>query len=245
KAYHSGVNVYIHIQDDGNGIDPKIIRNRAIEKGLIQESDTLSEKQILELIFAPGFSTAKKVTDDSGRGVGLDVIKKNISDIRGDISIESIPDKGSSFIMKLPLTLSITDGLLVKIADIFYLIPLNVVNKCYEIKRKDIKKNLNKSITLEGEQIPLLHLRDEFGIKSKAPVFFQLIVVENENRKVGLTVDVIIGEYQAVLKPLGKYYKHQDFISGGTILGDGTIALVMNTDKIINQFSNHIIEDLA
>ncbi|MDH5603019.1 MAG: chemotaxis protein CheA, partial [Cyclobacteriaceae bacterium] len=243
RSYYSGVNVFIQIEDDGKGIDSDEIRSSAIKKGLIDSSDELSEKEIFDLIFAAGFSTAKKVTDVSGRGVGMDVVRRNIADIRGEITIDSKPGKGTLITLKLPLTLSIIDGLLVKIYDTFYLIPLSVVSKCYEVTQEDLDDDFNRVVILDGEQIPFINLRKNFDVTEDAPDFFQLIVVENEGRKVGITVDTIIGEYQAVLKPLGKYYKHQDFISGGTILGDGTIALVMDTGKIVYKFLSETKEE--
>ncbi|MDH5397748.1 MAG: chemotaxis protein CheA [Cyclobacteriaceae bacterium] len=245
KAYYSGVNVFIQIEDDGKGIDANVIKASAIKKGMITPETELTEREIYDLIFSAGFSTAKEVTDVSGRGVGMDVVKRNIADIRGEITVDSKVNIGTKITLKLPLTLSITDGLLVQISDTYYLIPLSVVSKCHEVTKKSLADELNKIVVLDGDQIPFLDLRKEFRVKDEAPEFFQLIVVENEGRRVGLTVDSIVGEYQAVLKPLGKYYRHQDFISGGTILGDGTIALVMDTSKIINKFSQVNKEELV
>jgi len=238
KAFYSGANVHIQIIDDGKGIDANVIREKALEKGLINEDANLSQKEIFDLIFTPGFSTAIEVTDVSGRGVGMDVVKRNISDIRGEIDIQSEVGRGTTLTIKLPLTLSILDGLLVQIGDYKYLVPLPVVEKCYEVSSSSLQNNFNKLIVLDGDQTPFIDLREEFNLFDKAPEIIQLIVVNNGERKVGLSVDSIIGEYQAVLKPLGKYYRSQDFISGATILGDGSIALVLDTNKIVSQFSN-------
>lgn len=237
KAYYSGTNVHIKITDDGKGLNPDLIRNSAIKKGLIHEADVLSEKEIFELILQPGFSTASAVTDLSGRGVGMDVVKRNISNIRGEIEIASKLHKETSITIILPLTLSIIDGLLVKIEEESYIVPLSVVDKCYEVDAELLKNNFNKLLILEGIQIPFLNLREKFKLLSPLPDISQIIVVNNGDKKIGITVDSIVGEYQAVLKPLGKYYKNQDYISGATILGDGTVALVFDTNKIINQFS--------
>lgn len=244
KAYYSGANVHIEISDDGKGLNPEFIRNSAIKKGLISEDVILSEKETLELIFAPGFSTAAKITDVSGRGVGMDVVRRNIDSLRGEIDIKSNIDIGTTFIIILPLTLSIIDGLLVRIDDVRYIIPLAVVDKCYELKFDLLQNNFNKLVVLDGVQIPFLNLREKFKVDSSYPDVTQLIVVNNGDRKVGITIDEIVGEYQAVLKPLGKYYKNQDFISGATILGDGTVALVFDTNKIISQFAISTLETI-
>lgn len=236
NAYYSGANVHILIKDNGKGIDPTIIRAKAIEKGIIDESTDLTKKEILDLIFTPGFSTAKEITDVSGRGVGMDVVKRNINDLRGDVHISSEIGKGTTVEIILPLTLSIIDGLLVKLDKTHYVIPLSAVEKCHEIEYDVLKKNFNKLIKLGNEQIPFLNLRKEFtASRNNDPKFSQVIVIQNEDAKIGVCVDEIVGEYQAVLKPIGKYYNNQDFISGATILGDGTIALVLDTYKIIEK----------
>jgi two-component system, chemotaxis family, sensor kinase CheA len=242
KAYYSGANVHIQIKDDGKGLNPELLRTSAIKKGLITETDILTEKEIFELILQPGFSTASKVTDISGRGVGMDVVKRNITDIRGEIEIASKLNQETSFTIILPLTLSIIDGLLVQIDGENFIVPLTVVDKCYEVHAADLRNNFNRLLILEGNQIPFLNLREKFNLKSELPEISQIIVVNNGDKKIGITVDSIVGEYQAVLKPLGKYYKSQDYISGATILGDGTVALVFDTNKIINQFSPQVNE---
>ena len=237
KAYYSGVFVYIQIIDDGKGIDPEIIRAKAISKGIIKEEDILSETEIFDLIFYPGFSTAQEVTDVSGRGVGMDVVKRNVSDLKGSIAVKSKVNEGTTLTIRLPLTLSIIDGLLVEVGEVKYVIPLSVVNKCYEVPYKEMQDNFNKLLILDGEQIPFINLREEFNYSGETTQLSQVIVVTNGHRNVGMATDHIIGEYQAVIKPVGKHYKNQDFISGATILGDGSIALVLDTNKIIDQIS--------
>lgn len=237
RAFYSGASVHIQIKDDGKGIDTEAIRNKAIAKELIREDAVLSEKELFDLIFHPGFSTAQTVTGVSGRGVGMDVVKRNIGSLRGEIEIESAKDKGTTLTIKLPLTLSIIDGLLVNIGNNAFVVPLSVVEKCYEVRTEQLSDNFNKLIVFDGEQVPYLNLREEFLIPDKAPDSIQMIVVKNEDRKVALSVDYVMDEYQAVLKPLGRHYANQDFISGGTILGDGSIALVLDTNRIINHFA--------
>ncbi len=238
KAFYSGTNVLIQIIDDGAGINADKVKAKAISKGLIAPDAQLTEKEIIELVFMPGFSTADKLTEVSGRGVGMDVVKRKIADIRGDVDIESVQEKGTTITIRLPLTLSIIDGLLVKIDNTHYVIPLSVVDKCYETKHSQLVSTFNNVITLDEAQIPFYYLRKEFGYTSEAPEIQQMVVINYNNKQVGLSVDAIIGEYQAVLKPLGKLYKDQEIISGATILGDGTIALLMDTHKIVKQFSN-------
>ncbi len=237
KAFYSGANVHIRITDDGAGIDPDQIREKAIAKGIIPPDKKLSNKEILDLVFLPGFSTAKKVTDVSGRGVGMDVVKRKIADIRGEVEIESELGVGTTIVIKLPLTLSIIDGLLVKVEDIHYVLPLSAVDKIYAVERKDLYNKYNNVIVLEGKQVPYFSVRKEFELSESTQDVEQAIVVNFEDNHVGLIVDYVVGEYQAVLKPLGKHYKKQEMISGATILGDGSIALVLDINKIIKLFS--------
>jgi two-component system chemotaxis sensor kinase CheA len=237
KAFYSGVSVFIQIIDDGKGINPAIIKEKAISKGLLAEGVEMSDKEIFDFIFHPGFSTAEQVTDVSGRGVGMDVVKRNISDLRGNIAIDSVVDKGTTLTIKLPLSLSIIDGLLVEVNKVSYIIPLSVVSKCYEVSNKKMLNNFNKLLFLDEKQVPFINLREEFG---NPPIhedgFSQIIVVSDGDYSVGLSVDFIKGEYQAVVKPIGAYYRKQDFVSGATILGDGSIALVLDTLKIIDKY---------
>ncbi|HVD97481.1 MAG TPA: chemotaxis protein CheA [Cytophagaceae bacterium] len=237
RAYYSGANVHIELIDDGAGLDAERIRQKAIEKGLITKEEKLSKKEIFDLIFLPGFSTAEKVTGISGRGVGMDVVKRNITDIRGEIAMESVPGEGTKITIILPLTLSIIDGLLVRIQDTHFIIPLSVVEKCYEVHHEVFVNNYKELIVLEGRQVPYLYLRDEFGMSENCPEIEQVVVVKYEDKQIGVSVDSIVGEYQAVLKPLGKLYRSVQIISGATILGDGSVALVMDTSQMIKQLS--------
>lgn len=236
KAFYSGANVFLQVKDDGAGIDVDKIRQKAIARGFISPDTRLSYKELLNLVFLPGFSTAAKVTEVSGRGVGLDVVVKKISEIRGEVEIESQLGIGTTISIKLPLTLSIIDGLLVKIDNTHFVIPLSGVDKCYEASHDSLVNTFNNIVVLDGKQVPFVNLRNEFDITENVPKVEQVIVVNYEDRKVGMTVDFVVGEYQAVLKPLGKLYKNQEVVSGATILGDGTIALVLDPSKIIMLF---------
>lgn len=237
SAFYSGVFVYLEIKDDGAGINPEKIRNKAISKGLIAPDANLSKKELLDLVFLPGFSTATVVTDVSGRGVGMDVVRRKISDIRGEVEIDSEINKGTTITIKLPLTLSIIDGLLVQIQDTNFILQLNAVNKIYAITHTEIENAHRNILVLDGESIPFYYLRNEFGLEGEIEEIEQVIIVRYLENKVGLVIDKVIGEYQAVIKPLGKHYKKQEMISGASILGDGTIALVIDTNKIIKQCS--------
>ncbi len=241
KAFYSGVSVYIQIMDDGKGIDVDAVRKKAISKGFIREDEILSDKEIFDYIFYPGFSTAAVVTDISGRGVGMDVVKRNITDLKGTIVVESEVNVGTTLTIKLPLSLSIIDGLLIDIEDVNYIIPLSVVSKCFEVPNSEMLMNFNKLLILDDKQVPFINIREEFGYKKLTKNGkSQIIVVSDGVNEVGISVDHIVGEYQAVVKSVGKYYKNQDFISGATILGDGSIALVLDTHKIIELYTEHI-----
>ena len=237
KAFYSGTNVMIQVSDDGAGIDPAAVHNKAVEKGIIPPDRKLSRRETLDLVFMPGFSTAKKVTDVSGRGVGMDVVKRKISELRGEVELDSERGVGTTITIKLPLTLSIIDGLLVKVDETSYVIPLSAVDKIYAVEHEKVVNQFNDVVVLDGKQIPFFNLRKEFNLPETKLTMEQVIVVHFEERKVGFVVDTVVGEYQAVLKPLGRHYKNQDMISGATILGDGTVALVMDTNRIIKHFT--------
>jgi two-component system chemotaxis sensor kinase CheA len=236
KAFCAGVNVYIEIQDDGKGIDPQKIRDKAIQKGIIGKDEVLSEKEIFNLIFLPGFSTAEQVSEISGRGVGMDVVKRRIEDIRGQIKITSQPNTGTTITIKLPITVSIIDGLLVKINDVSFVIPLAAVDRCFEAPAVQQLNRFNNLIILDGEQIPFISLSEEFDGKENLSGSQEIILVYYDEKRVALIVDNIVGKFQAVLKPLGRYFQNMDHISGATILGDGKIALVLDTNKVVEEY---------
>jgi len=239
SSYYSGAKVYIQIQDDGKGIDKEKILSKAVEKGIVSKNEVLTEKETFDLIFTPGFSMAQNVTDISGRGVGMDVVKRNIHDLRGEIIIESEIDEGTIITLGLPLTLSVIDGLLVKVSDTAFVIPLMEVERCYGVKKSEIVNEFNQLATIDEEQIPFIDLRKEFNLFDKElSEFVNLVIVKNRGAKIAIAVDSIEGEYQAVLKPVGKFFRKQEFISGATILGDGTMALVLDAYKIIEQKEN-------
>lgn len=237
KIYHQSNNVIIKIIDDGKGMDIEELRKIGIKKKLLAKDQAYTDDEIMNLIFLPGFSSAKTVSNVSGRGVGLDVVKKNISEIRGSISISTEQGKGSVFTIKLPLTLSIIDGLQVKIDNRDFIIPLFQVTKIYTVDNFQEENKLNQFIILDGEQVPYFYLRKDFELGGTPPERQEIVLAGFEKEKVALIVDYVVGENQTVLKSLGSHFKNQDFISGGTILGDGSVALVLDVNKIVTEFS--------
>ena len=237
KAYYSGTYVYIEGGDDGAGIDPEKIRKKGIEHGWIKPEEQPNEKALYELLFKPGFSTSKEVTDLSGRGVGLDVVREKIQELRGNVEIASGKDEGTTFILQIPLTLSIMDGFLLQVGSSRYILPIASVVKIYELLPQQTDHCYQNVITLDGKQIPFFDLRKEFKTLKEETEIACLINVQHEGREIGLIVDQILGSYQAVLKPMGKYLKNQDIFSGAAILGDGAVALVLDPNKLISRYA--------
>lgn len=237
KAYPSGAHVVIEISDDGAGINLEKVRATAVKKGILQRTDTASDEDLLNLIVSPGFSTAENISEVSGRGVGMDVVNQKISEIRGELEIDTRRDEGTTITIRLPLTISIIDSLLMKVAGDYYLVPLGVVDRCAEVRAERIVNAQNKYIILNEEYIPFVDLRNEFGETSERPGIQQALLVKYKDMLVGIIVDEVIGNYQAVLKSLGSAYKKQEIISGASILGSGEIALVLDTTKIVQEYA--------
>jgi len=236
-AEHSGGEVLIRITDDGRGMSSETIREKGIERGLISKDAELTEKELLKLIFEPGFSTAKAVTNVSGRGVGMDVVKRAIDSLRGIIDIDSKPDAGTAITIRLPLTLAIIDGLQVRVEDEYYVIPLSLVEECVELSRAEVEdSDSNQRILhLRGEIVPYIHIRDWFDIKGDNPPIEQIVITGVEGSRVGIVVDTVIGEHQTVIKSLGRVYKDVEGISGATIKGDGSIALILDVPSLVRR----------
>ena len=236
SAEHSGGEVLIRIADDGKGMASDMIREKAIERGLITKDAELTEKELLKLIFEPGFSTAKEVTNVSGRGVGMDVVKRAIDSLRGSIDIDSKPGKGTTITIRLPLTLAIIDGLQVQVGDGYYVIPLSLVEECVELAGSDVDEESGQRILhLRGEIVPYVHLRDWFGIEGEPPAIEQIVITGVEGSRVGIVVDTVIGEHQTVIKSLGRVYKDVEGLSGATIKGDGSIALILDIPSLVRR----------
>ena len=229
SAGYAGASVLITISDDGAGLDKEGIRKKAIEKGLISKDAELSDRDIYSLIFAAGFSMAKKVTNVSGRGVGMDVVKKTLDSLRGDIEVESALGVGTRITLRLPLTLAIIDGLLVNVNDGFFVLPLSIVEECIELSRQDIEKaHGRRLVNLRGQVVPYIRLRETFAMNGHMPDIEQVIIAETNGSRMGFAVDQVVGEHQTVIKSLGKAYKGIKGISGATIMGDGKVALILD-----------------
>ena len=234
SASHKGTNVVITIQDDGAGLNVDTIRQKAVERGLIPENAELSDKKIFAQIFAPGFSTSQEVTSLSGRGVGLDVVKRTIESLRGRIAIDSVPGEGTKITLILPLTLAIINGLLVSIEDDFFVLPLMSVEECVEIKSKEIEMiNGRNILNVRGDMVPYIRLRDRFHMGDRRPEMEHVVIADVNDSRIGFVVDHVIGGHQTVIKPLGTAFKNIKDISGATILGDGTVALILDTNVLL------------
>jgi len=234
SAAHVGAHVVITVEDDGKGLDSEVIRAKAVEKGLIGPEDDVSGGDLLKLIFEPGFSTAQTVTSVSGRGVGMDVVKREIDALRGHIEISGSRGQGAVMRISLPLTLAIIDGLLVKAGRNRYVLPLALVNECVELSGADIDYAHGRHlISVRGELVPYVRLREVFRLNDSRPGLEHIAIVEVENMRVGIVVDEIIGNHQTVIKSLGPLYKDVEGVSGATILGDGGIALILDMLKLV------------
>lgn len=236
KAYNKGSNIIIEIEDDGKGIDIEIIRHKAIEKGLLSKNDDWPEDKILDLIFHPGFSTAKKVTDVSGRGVGMDVVKKVISKLGGAVEISTELGKGSKFLIKLPLTLAIMDGMLVSVGKENYIIPVVNIKETIGLDKSQFNLVAGKgeTVRVRGRILPLIRLHKVFNIDDALKVPWEGIVVvcENEKGEVAILVDELLRKQEVVIKSLGASLKYVKELSGGAILGDGTVGLILDMNNI-------------
>ncbi|OGU04622.1 MAG: chemotaxis protein CheA [Geobacteraceae bacterium GWC2_58_44] len=234
-AVHSGDSVLITIADDGAGLDKEAIRAKAVDKGIIAASAELPEKELFALIFAPGFSTAKKVSSVSGRGVGMDVVKRAIEALRGSIEISSVRGQGTRITVRIPLTLAIIESLLVKIGNDSFMLPLSLVDECVELTREDLARSHGRNLAhVRGRLVPYIPLRERFGIPGEAPEIEQIVITEVNGQRVGFVVDHVIGEHQTVIKSLGRAYKNAEGISGATILGDGSVALILDVPQLVH-----------
>ena len=239
KAYHSGNHVFVEIMDNGAGIDRETITSIAIKKGVIteEEAETLTDQQAYELILASGFSTNKEISDVSGRGVGLDVVKTTIESLGGNISIDAVPGEGSTFSIQLPLTLSIISVLLVELQKEKYAIPLSSIIEATVIHQDDIySTHQHEVIDFRGDVVPLADLRTIFDVEkvnSTEEEYVSIVIVRKGNKLTGLIVDSFIGQQEVVLKSLGDYLTNVFAISGATIIGDGEVALIIDTNALI------------
>jgi len=232
NAYHESGSIVIEIADDGGGLDRARILAKAQERGLVQPGQSLNDHEIDNLIFEPGFSTAEQVTNLSGRGVGMDVVRRNIDALRGIISLDSNPGQGTRVTIRLPLTLAIIDGFLVGVGEGAYIIPLDCVVEC--MKCDPAETRCQDYINLRGQVLPFLRLRDLFGIEGSPPRRQNIVVIQYAGQRVGLVVDHLLGEFQTVIKPLGRLLDHlRGLFGGSTILGGGEVAMILDVQELI------------
>jgi two-component system chemotaxis sensor kinase CheA len=237
-AFQDGNSVVIEVGDDGNGIDAEAVKNKAIEKGVVspEQAALLTEKQCVELLFHPGFSTAKQVSEISGRGVGLDVVKSKVESLSGEVTVRTKLGEGSTWVIRLPLTLAIIQALMVIVGEEKYAIPLDSIQSIEDVSPSDLKLVENKEvINLRGSVTPIIRLNEVLDTEStKSPDEDMVVVITRKgDQQVGLVIDELMGQQEIVIKPLGKYTAKCKLISGATILGDGEIALILDTNSII------------
>lgn len=246
SAVYSGAEVAISVIDDGAGLNHERIRAKAEENGLITADAKLTEQELNHLIFAPGFSTAKEVTALSGRGVGMDVVKRTIDGLRGTIDVSTTPGKGSVFTLRLPLTLAIIDGMLIRVGNGRYTIPLAAVEECVELPvGLEASAKGRNFLDIRGALVPYLRLREVFGLKGQGDAHEKVVIVSSGEGRVGLVVDQIIGNNQTVIKQLSKLHSGIKSFSGATILGDGTVALILDTAHLVASGQSYVERNLG
>ena len=238
KAFYSGSSVIVQVSDDGKGMDPDKIFKKAVEKGLVNPNAHLSKKEILNLIFASGFSTAEKVSDVSGRGVGMDVVKSKIAEIRGEVTVDAEVGKGTTITMELPLTLSIIDGLLTRIGGEQFVFPFTNVERILqpeEVKMSD--SGMGDFFTYNGDQLVSIDLNKIFNGRPTEFANSKMLIVGQGDKRVGMVVDAVLGEFQIVVKPLGRFLRSVDRISGASVMGDGSLSLIIDPGRLVNYFN--------
>jgi len=236
NAYHDSGSIVIEVGDDGGGLNKDKILKKAIERGIVSPNQNLSDHEIYQLIFEAGFSTADQVSNLSGRGVGMDVVRRNIESLRGTVELDSTPGEGATVRIRLPLTLAIIDGFLVGVGNAAYVVPLEMVLECVELSEADRQSLAHRAyVNLRGEVLPFVRLRDHFEIRGGAVRRENIVVVHYGGHKAGLVVDQLMGEFQTVIKPLGKMFASVKGISGSTILGTGEVALILDVPSLIQQ----------
>lgn len=235
SAEHAGAHVLIRVADDGAGMDPGAIRSKAMENGLITADAELTERDLYALVLLPGFSTAREVSDVSGRGVGMDVVKQAIDALRGTIEIHSVRGEGTTITLSLPLTLAIIDGFLTRIAGKHYVIPLSLVEECVELREAATRTASGRTLlNVRSELVPYIVLRERFAISGVRQDIEQVVITKVNGMRVGFVVDHIVGGHQTVIKNLGRMYRKVEGISGATILGDGSVALILDVPKLVD-----------
>ncbi|BDU75529.1 chemotaxis protein CheA [Mesoterricola sediminis] len=232
NAFHESGSIVIEVSDDGGGLDRARILRKAVERGLVQEGAELSDAEINAMIFEPGFSTAAAVTNLSGRGVGMDVVRRNIDELRGTVEVESYEGAGTTIRLRLPLTLAIIDGFMVTVGEATYVVPLDMIIECLDLG-PFLESEENHLINLRGEVLPFLRLREVLGSPGERPARERVVVVQFGETRAGIVVDRLLGEFQTVIKPLGSLFQHLRGVGGSTILGSGKVALVLDVPELV------------
>ena len=232
NAYHDSGSIVIEVVDDGRGLPRDKILQKAIDKGLVQPTQTLTDQEIINLIWEPGFSTVEQVTNLSGRGVGMDVVRRNIQSLRGSCEVSSVEGQGCTFTIRLPLTLAIIDGFLVGVGKASYVIPLDMVIECIELNGQSNDRNF---LNLRGEVLPFVRLREMFEIEDEYPARENIVVVQFAGQKAGIVVDQLHGEFQTVIKPLSGIFRRLRGIGGSTILGTGEVSLILDVQSLVQR----------
>ncbi|HMV44730.1 MAG TPA: chemotaxis protein CheA [Leptospiraceae bacterium] len=235
NAFHETGSIVIEVKDDGKGLNREKILNKAQEKGLVSGDKQLSDSEIFRLIFKAGFSTADKITNISGRGVGLDVVEKNIDALRGSVQVFSEQDKGTTFKVRFPLTLAIIDGFLFRVGKSFYVVPLDLVVECLEYKEEESVDGSKDYINLRGEVLPFIRLSEFFQTEEESNTRKNILVIQYAGKHAGLLIGTLHGEIQTVIKPLGKVFEKLKGISGSTILGSGEVGLIIDIPSLFKK----------
>jgi two-component system chemotaxis sensor kinase CheA len=239
NAYHDSGSIVIEVVDDGRGLNRERILAKAIERGLVQPDQVLTEREVYRLIFEAGFSTAEQITNLSGRGVGMDVVRRNIEQLRGEVDVLSEFGSGTTVRIRLPLTLAIIDGFQVQVGTEMFVLPLEQVIECVDLVQQDSNHYL---VNLRGEPLPFIRLRELFGITGQTVVRENLVVLQCGLGRAGIVVDRLVGELQAVIKPLGPMFQKNRGLSGSTILGNGSVALILDVAHLIQQAGRRAAE---
>jgi two-component system chemotaxis sensor kinase CheA len=237
NAFHEGGSICITVEDDGRGLNRDRIVAKAVKQGLIGENEKLTDDQIWPLIFKPGFSTAEKITDVSGRGVGMDVVKRNIEGLGGTVTIKTVPGQGTTFTLKLPLTLAIIEGMTVRVGRETYIVPLLSILESIQPKEGTVKTVVEKGelINVRGTYLPVIRLYEVFGLKPEHTLSTKaiLLILETEGERVAVMVDEILGQQQVVIKSMEQNFRKVEGIAGATILGDGTVGFILDVRGLL------------
>lgn len=235
RAFHEAGSIVVEVQDDGAGLDRERIRERARALGLLGANEERDDAQLFQLIFVPGFSTAERVTELSGRGIGMDVVKRNIEALRGSIAIESQAGQGTTLRMRLPLMLSIIEGFSVVVGEETYVLPLESVIECVDLPAAEKHPGRTGVLNLRGQPLPYLRLREHFGVEGTPPARESVVVISHGQGKAGLAVDMLLGQGQTVVKPLSKLFQQVPGVSGSAILGTGRVALILDVPSLLEK----------